>query len=143
MGQYRNLASFDRTHVLNAALSYDLGRRWRAGARFVFYSGIPVEISRSEVGAVDRSAESPVPVLADLVASELVQVRTTPYWRIDWRLQKRWTIGSSGAWWAFTAEVLNTTLNREEVSRDCPDGTCSGERIGPVTVPAIGVEAAF
>ena len=141
MGQYRNLASFDRTHVLNAAISYDLGRRWRAGARFVFYSGIPVEMS-SEEAVVSPAGEVPAPVPIP-VASEIVQVRTAPYWRIDWRIQKRWRIGSSGAWWAFTAEVLNTTLNREEVSPDCPDGSCTGERIGPVTVPAIGVEAAF
>ena len=32
------LASFDRTHVLNAAGAYDLGRNWRAGARVVFYT---------------------------------------------------------------------------------------------------------
>jgi hypothetical protein len=39
--------------------------------------------------------------------------------------------------------VLNTTLNKEQVEPDCPDGSCEGERIGPVTVPAIGVEASF
>src|SRR5262249_19942763 len=34
-------ATFDRTHVANAALGYDLGKNWRAGGRVVFYTGLP------------------------------------------------------------------------------------------------------
>ncbi len=34
-------SAFDRTHVASAALAYDLGKRWRAGARIVFYTGVP------------------------------------------------------------------------------------------------------
>jgi hypothetical protein len=34
-------SEYDRTHVLSAAASYDLGRRWRAGARVFAYSGRP------------------------------------------------------------------------------------------------------
>ena len=34
-------SDYDRTHVLNAVLAADLGRHWRAGARVVFYSGVP------------------------------------------------------------------------------------------------------
>ncbi|MEO7328505.1 MAG: TonB family protein, partial [Minicystis sp.] len=34
-------SSFDRTHVFNTALSYDIGRGFRAGARVVLYSGYP------------------------------------------------------------------------------------------------------
>src|SRR5262249_44529199 len=34
-------SGFDRTHVLNAALAFDLGRNWRAGMRGVFYTGTP------------------------------------------------------------------------------------------------------
>ena len=36
-------ARFDRTHVFNLALGYDLGRNWRAGTRFVVYTGFPAE----------------------------------------------------------------------------------------------------
>ena len=32
---------FDRTHVLNVAVAYDLGRNWSAGARVIFYTGLP------------------------------------------------------------------------------------------------------
>ena len=35
------VGDYDRTHVLNVMGAYDLGRRWRLGARFVFYTGSP------------------------------------------------------------------------------------------------------
>ncbi|HET9931784.1 MAG TPA: TonB-dependent receptor, partial [Polyangiaceae bacterium] len=34
-------SEFDRTHVFNAVLGYELGRRWRIGGRMLFYSGTP------------------------------------------------------------------------------------------------------
>jgi hypothetical protein len=113
----------------------DLGRRWRAGTRFVFYTGIPVEIAETEwVQTPEGGYARPLPPQL---------LRTKPFYRIDWRIQKRWRLGHEGGWWAFTAEVLNTTLHNEEVSPACPDGTCEAEIIGPVTIPAIGVEAAL
>src|SRR5262249_55007727 len=33
---------FDRRHVLNVVVAYDLGRSWRAGARGRVYSGAPI-----------------------------------------------------------------------------------------------------
>src|SRR5579872_1522610 len=33
----------DRTHLLSLVLGYDLGRRWRVGARFLYESGAPYE----------------------------------------------------------------------------------------------------
>jgi hypothetical protein len=111
-------AAFDRTHVLNVVGAYDLGRRWRAGGRFVFYTGNP-ELS---------SVESRLP----------------PFYRLDIRVEKRWPIGTSGAFWAFVLEVLNTTLNREVVARDCGgDGDCSDQAIGPVVIPSVGLEGRF
>ncbi len=133
--RFRGDSSFDRRHVLNTALSLDLGRSWRAGARFVFYTGIPVEVRQSEWVSTQGGGYS------RQLPPQLL--RTRPYYRIDWRLQKRWRLGREGGFWAFTAEVLNTTLNKEEVTPDCPDGRCEAERIGPVTIPAVGVEASF
>ena len=34
-------SDYDRTHILNAIVAYDLGWRWRAGTRFVFLTGSP------------------------------------------------------------------------------------------------------
>jgi outer membrane receptor protein involved in Fe transport len=122
-GRVSGPAAADRTHVASAALGYDLGRRWRAGARAMVYTGAPADVAYVE------AARNPP--------------RTAPYWRLDWRVEKRWPIGSSGAWWAVVFEVLNTTLNSEEITRSCSAYVCRRETFGPVTVPSVGLEAAF
>ena len=115
-------AAFDRTHVLNAVAAYDIGRRWRAGGRFVFYTGTP------QLTAFGAPTDSRLP----------------PFYRLDVRLEKRWPFGSSGGFWALVLEVLNTTLNREVVARTCgDDGDCDDEAIGPVVIPSIGFEGRF
>jgi len=115
-------ASFDRTHVLNAALGYDLGTNWRAGLRYVFYSGNPVFTLYSPRG----------------------EDRLPPYHRLDVRLEKRWPIGNAGASCSLVLEVLNTTLSREVASRTCEiDGACEDQAIGPVTIPSLGFEGHF
>jgi outer membrane receptor protein involved in Fe transport len=116
-------SSFDRRHVINLALAYDLGRRWRLGGRVVTYSGIPAST------AYAAAAANPP--------------RTPWFYRLDWRLEKRWLIGSSGAWWALVLEVLNTTLHEEVVNSSCYAYGCRNNEIGPVTIPSIGVEASF
>ncbi len=94
---------------------------WRAGTRLLLYTGFP----SAAVWDEDREG------------------RTAPYWRLDWRVQKRWPLGDTGGFWAFTAEILNATVNQEQVAPDCVNDQCAGETIGPVTVPSLGVEAAF
>jgi hypothetical protein len=120
LGRYAGPSTFDRTHVFNLALSYDLGRNWRFGNRFMFYTGIPANLG-SDVPDPSR--------------------RTPPFFRLDWRLQKRWLY--SYGYWGFIAEVLNTTLNEEVVSRSCDESGCRNESIGPVTIPSLGVEGSF
>ena len=117
-------AAFDRTHVLNLALGYDLGRRWRAGTRFFFYTGFPAD----EAGDGRLRSEHPP--------------RVPAFHRVDVRLEKKWRLGKRG-YWAFVLEVLNATLSKEVVDVDCEGGTCREREIGPVTIPSIGVEAAF
>ncbi len=116
-------SSFDRTHVLNLALALELGRGWRFGGRLVSYSGIPAQVAYAEAA--------------------LRPPRTPWYWRLDGRLEKRWLIGSQGAWWALVAEMVNTTLNQEVITSSCYAFGCSDERIGPVSIPSLGVEASF
>jgi TonB family protein len=123
VGRASGPSTFDRTHVLNLALGYELGRRWRVGGRLVFYTGIPGEVAYAE------AARYPP--------------RTAPFYRIDWRLEKRWLIGDSGAWWALVFEVLNTTLHKEVINRSCSAYVCREQEIGPVTIPSIGAEASF
>jgi hypothetical protein len=119
----RGPAATDRTHVLNVALSYDLGREWRFGSRFLLYSGIPARVAYLE------AAQAPP--------------RTPPFWRVDVKLQKRWYIQRPKAWWGVAFEVLNTTLNKEQLDGSCNAFSCKFEEIGPVTIPSIGFEGAF
>jgi TonB family protein len=128
-------SDFDRTHVLNAILAYDLGRRWRAGGRFVFLSGAPYS---------KLSGNVPVPPYNAF--------RDPPFYRVDVRLEKRWALGENG-YIAFIAEGQNVTLNKELTTfgLDCtgmqgPQGgtnQCTHAAVGPITLPSLGVEASF
>jgi TonB family protein len=129
------VGDYDRTHVLNAAAAYDLGRRWRFGARFVFYTGLPysTELPPSFI---------PVPPLNNQ--------RYQPFYRVDVRLEKRWSFKNNRSI-AFVAEVLNATLSKEEYGSSCnltniggsSTTTCQKNELGPVTLPSVGVEASF
>jgi hypothetical protein len=111
-------ASFDRTHVLNAALAFDLGRNWRAGTRFTFYSGVPFVPSSNGLVPPPRDPSPP---------------RDPPFYRFDLRFEKRW-VYSPTAWLAFVAEFLNATLHKEVIL---------GQSIGPVAIPSFGLEGSF
>jgi len=116
-------ATTDRTHVLNVAASYDLGKNWRFGSRLLLYTGIPAEVAYIE------AARHPP--------------RTPAFWRIDFKLEKRWYIQRPNRWWGINLEVLNTTLNKEQLTGSCNAFSCKYEEIGPVTVPSIAFEGAF
>jgi hypothetical protein len=124
-------SDYDRTHVLNAILAYDLGLRWRAGARFVFLSGAPYSNLAGNVPAPPYNA-----------------YRDPPFYRVDARLEKRWSLAKDG-YIAFIAEVQNVTLSKEVTPfglscRGTPTTTqCSHSAIGPLTLPSVGVEASF
>jgi hypothetical protein len=128
-------SDYDRSHVLNAILAYDLGLRWRAGARFVFLSGAPYS---------NLAGNVPVPPYNEY--------RDPPFYRVDVRLEKRWSLGKAG-YIAFIAEGQNVTLNKEVTpfGLNCrgspsPQGQttqCSHASIGPITIPSLGVEASF
>ena len=69
--------------------------------------------------------------------------RTTPFYRIDVRVEKRWRINDDGASWALVLEVLNTTLNQEALGKSCSAYVCREDRVGPITIPSLGLEALF
>ncbi len=124
-------SDYDRTHILNAVLAYDLGLRWRAGGRFVFMSGSPYS---------NLAGNVPVPPYNDH--------RDPPFFRVDVRLEKRWALGKDG-YIAFIAEGQNVTLSKEVTPfglscRGTPTTTqCSHSAIGPITIPSVGGEASF
>lgn len=115
IGGYTFPAAFDRAHVLHTAVAFDLGRGWRLGTRFSLYSGAPL---------LTPPAGSPLgfrPSDPD---------RDPVFYRIDFRLEKKWRVRDVG-WISFVTEMVNTTLHPE---------TIQGNEVGPVSIPSIGVE---
>jgi len=122
MPHQSEVSGFDRPHVLQGAVSYDFGSGIRAGARAIFYSGVP-ELNLE--GTPHFSSEQ----------------RGAPYFRLDLRFEKRWRFGPY-TYLAVIGEVLNATSTREAIRLDC--GTLCVERFaGPVILPSVGVEAGF
>jgi hypothetical protein len=117
-------SNFDRTHVLNAAVSVDMGKGWLGGARLLFYTGAPTNQSTSPNLATPPS-------------------RLPPFWRLDLRIEKRWNVGSRGGHMSLVLETLNTTLNKEVLNYTCTPSSCTGDGIGPIAIPSIGVEGGF
>jgi TonB family protein len=126
-GRTTTPSRFDRTHVINAALGWDLGRGWRAGTRLVFYTGLPADLV-SSASATTTTASKPD--------------RLPPFFRMDARVEKRWKLGDR-AWISLVLEGLNVMLAKETVAVQCGLTDCQSIRIGPVALPSIGVEAGF
>jgi hypothetical protein len=116
------LSATDRTHVGNLVLSVDLGRKWRAGSRLVAYSGLP-KVETSDDSATDFSNPSRTKRFG----------REPMFYRLDLRLEKRWNFGKHG-YLAFVVELMNATMQKE---------TFLGERIGPITIPSLGLEGGY
>ena len=122
---------FDRTHVLNLIGAYDLGRGWRLGARFYFYTGRPYS---------ERIKDVPIPPYN--------QERTPTFWRIDGRLEKVWKLGGSREV-SFVAEFLNMALQKEVTGVTCTPNpgfqkdSCTFDEVGPITIPSVGIEGRF
>jgi hypothetical protein len=113
-------SSFDRTHVLNVAGSYDFGRGFRAATRIVFYTGYPVD-----------------PLASD--------ARIPPFGRFDARAEKRWSVASGRGWLSLVLEAQNAFGAKETIQEQCVSVTtrCQSVRIGPLTIPSIGLEGGF
>jgi TonB family protein len=113
-------SGFDRPHILQAALSYDLGKGFVVGARTVIYSGVP-ELNL-EGQPHFTSAH-----------------RGSPFFRLDLRAEKRFRLGQNG-YWGIIAEVLNATSTKEVVRLDCGE-VCRERSAGPVILPSLGLQA--
>lgn len=131
-------SAYDRPHVASAVASYDLGLGWRAGARYLVYSGVPTA--------------APAPAYEGQLVGE-PPARTPPFHRLDVRVEKRWRVGERG-WVAVVLEALNATLSREITGYSCdraiafpgrprPSPGCSERVLGPIAVPSLGVEGGF
>lgn len=122
-------AAFDRRHVLNTALAYNLGRNWRAGTRLTLYSGAPKIVQTPPV-PVNTEAPTAAPAMNPRIAEP---PRDPAFYRIDVRLEKQWRYGKT-THLSFVAEVLNVTAHKE---------IYQGTEFGPIFVPSLGLEGGF
>jgi hypothetical protein len=134
VGTVEYLSPFDRTHALAAVTRYVIGRGWSAGARFTYYSGRPALPNFANNTATTFSA----------TPGEFPQHRLPDFFRVDLRIDKRWALGG-GRWIAAVAEFFDATLAEESVDYRCEarTGHCVAQKIGPIALPSIGVEAGF
>jgi hypothetical protein len=139
VGAAKALAAFDRPHVLHAAAAYDLGRRYRAGARLSAYSGMPAELEDEDQG----EGRDDRPGRDEPQGPRGKFQRAPTFLRLDLRFEKNWRIGTDGANLSLVLEILNATLSKETIEYECRPSGCTGEVIGPVTIPSIGLEAFF
>jgi TonB family protein len=123
-------SAFDRTHVFNGALAYDLGRRWRAGTRLVLYSGAPKRVTTS---AATTNPEAPTGAATTTVSMAENPPRDPFFYRIDLRAEKV-LYSEKSVHLSFVAEWLNVTMHNE---------IYNGTTIGPITVPSLGLEGGF
>jgi hypothetical protein len=129
------LSPFDRTHVLSAVVRYDFGRGIEAGVRATFNSGRP------DIPSFTLN-DATLPLA--LGAASIPQHRLPDFYRIDVRAEKRWTFGAR-KWLALVLEFFDATLNSEAVDFQCSinQGVCTAQKVGPLALPSIGVEAGF
>lgn len=123
-GAIRTIPGYERPHVLNVAASYDFGNQLRLSGKFVFASGVPGR----------RATAS-----SDYVFNE---DRSMPFVRLDLKLSKRW-VESPNFWWGLYGEVVNATHGVQVVRRICGESGCRDEGPGAITVPSLGIEAAW
>ena len=132
-GHRETVNGFDRTHVLNAALTANLGAGFRVGARTLFYTGIPDPLRPREIGlSFPRGIGAP---------SDLGDDRLASFVRLDVRAEKRWS--TAQGWFAIVLEGLNVTLGKETIGYRCQSDVCSPNAFGPITIPSIGLEGGF
>jgi hypothetical protein len=122
LGRTSSPSGFDRTHVLQGGLSFEVVSRIRLGARSVFYTGIP-ELNLEGSPHFDGAR------------------RGKSFFRLDLRAEKRFLIGQRG-YLDVVAEILNATSTREVVRLDCGE-VCRERTAGPVILPSVGIEAGF
>jgi len=135
-GRRTILSDFDRTHILSAATSVNLGQGYRFGARFSYLTGRP---ANQEYGTNFR--ETPEGFRYP-TGFERRRVRLPDFHRLDVRLEKRWTWEARSI--AVVLEWFNVYLQKEAVDWNCNDGpTCTPEEVGPITIPSLGVEGSF
>jgi hypothetical protein len=117
-------SGYDRTHVVSVATLYDFGHALTGGTRILGYSGNPYW------GIVPTPGGRYPYTFAETS-------RLPPFFRLDARLEKRWTLART-VWISAVLEVQNALFAKETTY-----GITNGAtyQFGPITLPSLGVEA--
>jgi hypothetical protein len=125
-------SEFDRTHLLSASLGYDFGAGIRWGWRAYYASG-----QRWAFGCEPNGA---TPVVAP---DSCLRGRLPAFFRVDTRLEKRWTF-ASGAWIGANFEWFNVAVAKEAYDIElAPTGALRPRYQPALTIPSLGLEAGF
>jgi TonB dependent receptor/TonB-dependent Receptor Plug Domain len=130
-GAERRLFDDDQTHNLSLLLSRDLGRGWRAGARFRYVTGNPYSEVRG--AAYDASTDTYRPLY-----SGVNDARNPAFHQLDVRVDKLWELGPID----LTAylEVMNIyNRQNQEGRRYSFDYQQSSSVIGMPLFPNVGL----
>jgi hypothetical protein len=131
-------ADFDQPQIVNAILSYALGRSWTISGTFHLNSGRPY--TESVAVATDQGAE-----LRTLEADRNL-ARLPSFWRVDARIEKREAFDT---WYLdFYVDWFNISLQREISSYDAfIDANTGGVRRRAqgaiLTIPTLGLRVVF
>jgi hypothetical protein len=145
LGNVPYLSPFDRTHELSAVLHYDLGGGFTAGVRATYYTGRPdfptldfSGLGGAALGGLGSGGDAQIA----FGPGQIAQHRLPSYYRLDWRVDKSWSLLAGRLRLTAVAEFFNTTLTKEAIEFLCnPEaGRCSAQYVGPIALPSIGVE---
>jgi hypothetical protein len=131
------VADFDQTHVLNLVVSWDIGWGWRLGGRFHVRSGRPYTPVCCDPG--------PPYLGGDCVPTgDRNSGRLPPFYRLDLRVDKRWTFET---WWfALYFEFVNVTFTPEAIDMRCEcweDPQVAVEEVPYLVIPTLGFRGVY
>lgn len=114
---------YDRSHVFNGAVSYEIGAGFRTSAKLALGSGILGRRTTLQGFVFDQS-------------------RSGPYARLDLKVEKRFTV-SEHFDWGIHLEVLNATNTGNVTTRACSTEGCENRGTAPITLPSLGADFAW
>lgn len=123
----------DQTHVLNAVLSWYVGWGLRLGARVLLTSGKPYTPARC-VGDPSHPFGQPEPAQAGPYNGE----RLPPFFRLDLRVDKEWSLRDLGL--ALFFELSNATFTVEPLGTTCDCDEVGGQYVIGPPIPLFGFQ---
>jgi hypothetical protein len=96
---------YDRTHVLNTSISYDLSELWSFSANFVYLSGVPGTFPNSKIQVQGYN----IPYNTDNIRNNY---RITPYHRLDIGITRNSKFNASSRFKQFVTLSVYNVYNR-------------------------------